>query len=259
MGVGYSLTNWSGLRQQADFVGLANYARLFSDRSFHQSLRFNAVYTVQLVVITMVVAMVLAICLNQRIKFRTFFRGALFYPAVLSMLTIGMVFSEILARVIPSLGDTLDIGFMQFNVLSRPTTAPLGILFVHLWQGLAIPTILLLAGLQSIPSEMYEAAEIDGAGNWAKFRKITFPFLLPVLSVVLILTLKSGLMVFDYIMVMTEGGPAGSTRSLTFNIYNVGFMQLQFGYAIAQAMVITAIVVVISYVQIRITSKKRVY
>ena len=259
MGVGYSLTDWSGLSGNVTFLGLANYQRLFGDRAFIQAFRFTGLYTILVVVFTIGLGLILALCLNAHIKGRGFFRSALFFPAVLSMLTVGMVFNEILTRAIPALGDLTGIEALQINVLSRVTTAPFGVLFVHIWQGLAIPTILLLAGLQAVPHDLYEAAELDGASKWAQFKAITIPFLLPVLSVVLILTLKSGLMVFDYILIMTEGGPAGSTTSLTMNIYNLGFRQLQFGYAIAQAMVITMIVFIISFAQIKFTNKRKVY
>ena len=259
MGIYYSLTDWNGLSQNVAFIGLKNYQKLFTDSAFHQALGFNAVYAVLLVVCIVALAMVLALCLNAKIKCRTFFRGAMFFPAVLSMLTVGMVFNEIFTRVIPRLGELLGIEFLQTNILSGVDTAMYGILFVNVWQGLAIPTVLLLAGLQTIPADIFEAAELDGAGKWMQFRSITIPFLLPVLSVVLILTFKSGLTVFALIMALTEGGPAGRTKSLTFNIYNLGFKELKFGYAIAQAMVVTAIVVVISYVQIRVTNKKKVY
>lgn len=259
MGVYYSLTDWNGLSQNVTFIGLKNYQKLFTDSAFLQALRFNSVYAVLLVVAIIALSMVLALCLNAKIKCRTFFRGAMFFPAVLSMLTVGMVFNEIFTRVIPGLGKLLGIEFLQTNILSGVDTAMYGILFVNIWQGLAIPTVLLLAGMQTIPEDIFEAAELDGAGKWMQFRCITVPFLLPVLSVVLILTFKSGLMVFDLIMALTEGGPAGRTKSLTFNIYNLGFKELKFGYAISQAMVVTAMVVIISYIQIRLTNKKKVY
>jgi len=259
MGGYYSLTNWTGISQNVTFVGLKNYTKLLTDKVFLSALRFTSIYSVLLVILTCTLSMVLALCLNTPIKRRTFFRGTMFFPAVLSMLTVGMVFNEIFTRAIPSLGELFGIEFMQTNILSGVNTAMYGILFVHVWQGLAIPTVMLLAGLQTIPSEMFEAAELDGASKWNQFRAITIPFLLPVLSVVLILTFKSGLTVFDYVKALTEGGPAGSTKSLTFNIYNLGFKELKFSYAIAQAMVVTAIVVVISYVQIRLTNKKKVY
>ena len=259
MGAYYSLTNWSGISSDIKFVGLSNYAKLFKDKVFMSALRFTGAYTLLLVAFTLVLALVLALCLNKRIRGRGFFRGALFFPAVLSMLTVGMVFNEIFTRAIPALGELMGIEWMQTNVLSGKTSAMYGVLFVNLWQGLSIPTILLMAGLQTIPEEMFEAAELDGATKWQQFTSITMPFLLPVLSVVLILTFKGGLTVFDYIKALTEGGPAGATKSLTFNIYNLGFKELKFSYAISQAMVVTAIVVLISWLQLRAAGRKKVY
>ena len=259
MGCYYSLTNWSGISSNVKFVGFQNYVKLAGDKVFLAALKFNGVYSLLLVLIIVVLSMLLALCLNANLKGRSFFRGALFFPAVLSMLTMGMVFNEIYTRALPNLGAALGIGFLETNVLSGVDTAMYGILFVNVWQGLAIPTILLLAGLQTVPQEMYEAAELDGAGKMKQFTAITLPFLLPVLSVVLILTLKDGLTIFDYIKALTEGGPAGRTKSLTYNIYNLGFKELKFSYAISQAMVVTAIVVAISYVQIRMVNRKKVY
>lgn len=258
-GVYYSLTDWSGVSQKVNFIGLANYTKLLSDKTFLAALRFTSIYSVLLVVFGLSLSMVLALCLNAKIRGNQFFRSAMFFPAVLSMLTVGMIFNEIFTRMLPGIGKYFEIAFLKTNILSSPSTAMYGILGVNIWQGVAIPTILLLAGLQTIPPEMFEAAELDGATKWKQFTAITLPFLVPVLSVVLILTFKSGLTVFDYIMALTEGGPAGKTRSLTYNIYLLGFKEMKFSYAIAQAMVVTAIVVVISYFQLRMTSKKKVY
>lgn len=258
-GIYYSFTDWTGITAHANFVGLDNYRNLMTDRSFRQSLFFNMWYATALVIIILCLSTILALCLNAKIKAMTFFRGTLFFPAVLSMVTVGMIFGEIYARAIPTIGRALDIQFLQISVLSGMRSAPFGVLFVHVWQGVAIPTVLILAGLQTIPEEIMESAELDGATRWKKFVHITIPFILPVLSVVMVLTLRSGLTMFDYAMVITEGGPAGATRTLTMNIYNLGFQQLRFGYAIAQATVVSAILVFISYVQISFTQKKKVY
>lgn len=255
----YSMTDWTGITAHANFIGFENYRNLWSDRGFRQSLFFNMWYAAALVVIIMCLSTVLALCLNAKIKAMTFFRGALFFPAVLSMVTVGMIFGEIYTRAIPTAARALDIGFLQISLLSSMQTAPFAVLFVHIWQGIAIPTVLLLAGLQTIPEEIIESAELDGAGKWKKFVHIIIPFLLPVLSVVMVLTLRSGLTMFDYAMVITGGGPAGATRTLTMNIYNLGFEQLRFGYAIAQATVVSIILVFISFIQISFTQKKKVY
>lgn len=259
MGIYYSLTDWSGTSLQANFVGFSNYIGLMTDRAFGQSLWFNIWYAALLAVIIICLATVLALCLNAKIKLKTFFRGVLFYPAVISMLTIGKIFGEIFTRAIPAIAQTLNIEFFQINILSRVETASLGLMFVHVWQGLAIPTVLLFAGLQTIPEEIVESAKLDGANAWQRFWFITVPFLLPTLSVVMVLTLRSGLMLFDYVMVMTEGGPAGATRSLAYNIYSLSFKELRFGYANAEAIVVTVILMSISYIQIYFVQKKRVY
>jgi len=134
-----------------------------------------------------------------------------------------------------------------------------GILFVNVWQGVAMPTVLLLAGLQTIPTDLYEAAVIDGASSFKKFIYITIPFMLPILSVVLVLVLKSGLMIFDYIMSLTEGGPGGVTESIGMLIYRHGMSEQKFSYSIAEAIIIAIIVCGISFIQISYTNKKKVY
>jgi raffinose/stachyose/melibiose transport system permease protein len=143
--------------------------------------------------------------------------------------------------------------------LSRRDTAFFGLLFVHIWQGLAIPTVLFLAGLQVIPEELMEAAMIDGANKMQRFRQITIPFLMPIISIVLVLTLKSGLVVFEYIVAMTSGGPAGSTESLAFLIYNHGFVERRFSTAIAEAIMMAVIICTISFIQIAWSNKRKVY
>ncbi|MEG1775404.1 MAG: sugar ABC transporter permease, partial [Clostridia bacterium] len=129
---------------------------------------------------------------------------------------------------------------------------------VHLWQGVALPTLLFLAGLQTIPTELYEAASIDGANAWHQFKSITFAYLLPTLSVVLVLVVKQGLMVFDYVKAMTEGGPGGATQSIALLIYTNGFERNKYSYSIAQAIMTGILIAMISVFQIKLTSKKKV-
>ena len=144
------------------------------------------------------------------------------------------------------------------NILSRKNTAIYGILFVHLWQGVALPTLMFLAALQTVPSDLLEAATLDGANAWQRFVHVTLVYLLPTLSVVLVLTVKSGLMVFDYVKSMTDGGPGGATQSLALMIYNNGFVRNKYSYSIAQAIEIGLIISVVSFIQIRLTGRKKV-
>ena len=257
MGIYYSLTDWNGISRSYNMIGLRNYARLLRSDEFRGSLLFTLEYAALLILFTLIISLALALLLNRKIKGLSFFRTIYFIPAVLSLLTVGLIFNQIYYHVIPPIGTLFGSGLLSQNLLSNSSTAMWAILFVNLWQGVAIPTLLLLAGLQNIPTDLYEAASLDGAGAWQKFRFITIPYLLPVISVVFVLTLKSGLMVFDYIMAMTEGGPGNSTQSVAMLIYTHGFTQNKYAYSISEAIVIGIFIAVISAVQISVSNRKK--
>lgn len=258
MGIYYSMTNWNGISRKYQFIGLDNYLSVLTDKRFGKSLMFNLEYTLILLVLTIVLSVSLALLLNNKIKGRGFFRAIYFLPAVLSMLTVGLIFNQIYYRALPLLGESAGIKALSTNILANPKLAMFGVLFVHLWQGCAMPTVIILAGLQSIPEELYEAAALDGANGWHRFTAITIPYLLPVLSVVLVLTLKGGLMVFDYIMSLTQGGPAGVTESVAMLIYKHGFVENKYSYGIAEAVITGAVIAAISAIQITATNRKKV-
>ena len=258
MGFYFSLMDWNGISKSYNFIGLDNFAATFSDKSFAKAMGFTVRYTVLLVVCTVLLAVLLAVLLNQDIRARGFLRTMYFLPAVLSMITVSLVFNQILYRVVPPIGKALGIEALSVNILSRKNTAIYGILFVHLWQGVALPTLMFLAALQTVPSDLLEAATLDGANAWQRFVHVTLVYLLPTLSVVLVLTVKSGLMVFDYVKSMTDGGPGGSTQSLALMIYNNGFVRNKYSYSIAQAIEIGLIISAVSFIQIKLTGRKKV-
>lgn len=253
----YSFTNWNGYARTYDFVGLKNYFKLFTDRSFKNAFFFTIEYTAILVVAVNAIALALAVVLCSRLRFHKTFRAIFFFPATISLVTIGLVFNEIYYRALPLLGDLTGIEALSKNILSSSSTAMWGILVVHVWKSVSIPMVLLIAGMQNIDEGLYEAAEIDGANAWQRFVRITLPLLMPVLSVCVILVAKEGLTVFDYIMTMTGGGPAGSTQSIAFLIYENAFVNQKFSYGITQSIVIFALVCVVSYFQFRTTRKER--
>lgn len=258
LGIYYSLTNWNGISKKMTYIGFKNYANIFSDKRFLQALSFNARYCIMLTVCIVVLGVLLALLLNTKVRGITFFRAMYFLPAVLSMITVGLIFNQIYYRAIPVIGKAMGSELFSKNILSGSNTAVYGVLFVHVWQGVAMPTLLFLAGLQTIPQELYEAAAIDGATAWHQFRRITLPFLLPVLSVVMVLTVKGGITVFDYVKSLTGGGPGGATESVSMLIYNNAFVDSRFSYAVAEAVLIGLIIAAISAVQISITNRKKV-
>lgn len=259
MGIYYSMTNWNGITRKISFIGLKNYANILKDTRFLNALKFNASYCIILTICIVVLGIILALLLNSKVKGITFFRAAYFFPAVLSMLTVGLIFNQIFYRAIPPIGTALEIPFLSKSILSSGSTAVYGILFVHVWQGVAMPTLLFLAGLQTVPAELYEAAAMDGANSFRRFLHITLPFLYPVLTVVMILTIKSGITVFDYVKSLTDGGPGGATESVSLLIYSNAFVETKFSYAVAEAVLVGAIIASISALQIFLSNRKKVY
>ena len=258
MGIYYSFMDWNGISKGYNFIGLANYAKLLTDKKFGAALLFNFRYTIMLIVGVVVISVVLALLLNKEFKGRSFFRTLYFLPAVLSMITVSLVFKQVFFYVLPAIGKALGIEALSTNILASKQNAIYGVLFVHLWQGVALPTLLFLAGLQTIPTELYEAAAIDGANGWQQFKHITVAYLIPTLSVVLVLLVKQGLMVFDYVKSMTAGGPGTATQTIALLIYNNGFERNRYSYSIAQAIATGVIIALISAIQIQASNRKKV-
>ena len=258
MGIYYSFMDWNGISKSYNFIGFANYAKLFTDKKFGEALLFNFRYTIMLIVGVVVISVVLALLLNKEFKGRSFFRTLYFLPAVLSMITVSLVFKQVFFYVLPAIGKALGIEALSTNILASKQNAIYGVLFVHLWQGVALPTLLFLAGLQTIPTELYEAAAIDGAYGWQQFKHITVAYLIPTLSVVLVLLVKQGLMVFDYVKSMTAGGPGTATQTIALLIYNNGFERNRYSYSIAQAIATGVIIALISAIQIQASNRKKV-
>lgn len=258
MGIYYSFMDWNGISKSYNFIGFANYAKLFTDKKFGAALLFNFRYTIMLIVGVVVISVVLALLLNKEFKGRSFFRTLYFLPAVLSMITVSLVFKQVFFYVLPAIGKALGIEALSTNILASKQNAIYGVLFVHLWQGVALPTLLFLAGLQTIPTELYEAAAIDGANGWQQFKHITVAYLIPTLSVVLVLLVKQGLMVFDYVKSMTAGGPGTATQTIALLIYNNGFERNRYSYSIAQAIATGVIIALISAIQIQASNRKKV-
>ena len=259
LGIYYSLTDWNGISRTWNLIGFDNYIGLMSNSRYQKAMNFTLRYAVLLVIFTLVISVILALFLNNRVRGITFFRGMFFMPAVLCGITISLVFGQIFMRVIPSIGEALNIAFLKTSLLGLKETAQYGILFVNLWQGVAMPTVLIMAGLQTVPTDLYESAMLDGANAWQQFWKITVPFLIPTLSIVMILTLKGGLGVFDYIKGLTDGGPNNSTISLSLLIYRDAFNRQKFSTAVSEAIIMSLILIGFSIIQTSISNKKKVY
>lgn len=258
MGMKNSFTDWSGTSPDYNFIGIQNYIQIFGDERFRNALWFNFKYTFLLTAATMVISLILALILNQKIKARGFFRSVYFLPAVLSLVTVGLIWNELFYRMIPAIGEATGWGIFQSSWLGSPKLAMYAILIVNLWQGCATPIVLLIAGLQSVPEDLYEAASIDGATAWDKFRAITIPYLIPVMNMVFVTCVKGGLTTFDYIKAMTDGGPMQSTESVGILIYNHAMQEGKFGYSVAESMILFVIIALVSVATMRMSNGKKV-
>ena len=258
MGMKNSFTDWSGTSPDYNFIGIKNYIDIFQDERFRNALIFNFKYTILLTVGTVIISLIIAIVLNQKIRGRGFFRSVFFLPAILSLVTVGLIWNELFYRVIPLIGEATGWGLFESSWLGSPKLAMYAILLVNLWQGCATPIVLLIAGLQSVPQDLYEAAAIDGANAWQRFKSITIPYLIPVLNIVIVTSVKGGLTTFDYIKAMTDGGPMQSTESVGILIYNHAMQEGRFGYSVAESMILFLIIALVSVVTMRMTENKKV-
>ncbi len=252
----YSFTDWNGMSPNYNLVGVKNFINMFKDKRVSYSLSFSLVFTLIFVVMTNLIALALAFLLNSEIKGKTLFRAIYFFPAVVSLVVVGLIFDQIFYHVIPIFGKALGLDMLSRSPLGNPDLAPAAVLFVKMWREIPIPTVLYIAGLQSVPTDLIEASVIDGAGWFTRLKSVIFPFLVPVISMNLVLTVRNGIMVFDIIKVMTGGGPGYATSSVGITIYNMGFYEMKFGFATAISLFLFVIIAVVSFAQIAMLRKK---
>jgi raffinose/stachyose/melibiose transport system permease protein len=255
LGINYSFTDWNGIAKEYTYIGFQNYWNLFKNPFFWQSMRITLMYTLILVVGVMFLSLVLSLSLNSMKHFQTFTKSVFFVPAMIGGVTIALIFDQIYYRVIPVIGHALGISALSQSPLATTKTALIAIVAVNIWQATAMPTLIFMAGLQSVPGDLYESAMLDGASAWQRFRYITFPYLIPTFTINMVLTVKAGIVTFDYIWALTQGGPSRSTNVIGIMIYNDAFNNMKFSLANAESMVLFLIIAVLSAIQIKLSSK----
>lgn len=251
----YSFTNFKGYGSY-DWVGLRNYTDLFTDARVGRSYLFTFKYAIVGTILTNVISLIIALGLNSKIKGKSVLRGIYFIPNVLGGLVIGYIFSFFFTYILPVVGQSLGIEALSGSMLSSTSQAWIAIVIVGCWQAIAMNTIIYISGLQTVPEDIYEAGAIDGVTGWRKFKDLTFPLIIPFFGINMVLSMKNFLMVFDQVMALTKGGPAQTTESISYLIYNNGMSGGQFGFQSANAFLFFVTIVVISVVQMTITNKK---
>jgi ABC-type sugar transport system permease subunit len=248
------------LLSPATWVGLKNYKTIFSDASTINALKNTLIYAVVVTPVAVILALVLSLILNRKIWARGFVRTAVFVPFIVSLAIVGIAFRFLLDPnygLIMSWLEKIGIVFHQ-GILAAPNTAMIAIMVVGVWKNLGFYMVLFLAGLQSIPRELYEAAELDGASGWVAFKNVTWPLLSNQAMLVCVQALSASFQVYDQIKVMTDGGPAHSTETMVVLINRLGMSDLEFGKGAAVSMVLLVIVLVLSGLQYAYFSRRQV-
>lgn len=252
-GIIYSFTNFRGYGK-FDWVGLRNYVDLFTDARVGKSYLFTFKLAIVATIIVNVLSLIMALGLNSKIKFKSALRGLYFVPNILGALVVGYIFNYFFTYILPAIVKMM--GGKGDSILASSKWAWVAIVIVCAWQAVAMNTIIYISGLQTVPEDVYEAGSLDGATGWKKFINLTFPLILPFFTINMVLCMKNFLMVFDQIMALTKGGPAQSTESISFLIYNNGMAGGQFGFQSANAVVFFVVIVVISVLQMNFLGNK---
>ena len=241
IGFGFSLTNWNSMGSAMKFIGLDNFKEIFiSNKTYMLFILNTLIFAVVTTIMKNIVGLLLALFFNEGLKTKQLLRTVFFLPVALSPLIIGLIFVSILNPVTGLLNSTLrviGVGILEQQWLVDPKTAMISVIGVEVWRLAGFNMAIYLAGLQMIPKSFYESASIDGAGVWRKFINITFPYLLPAITINMILNLIQGLKVFDLIYVLTKGGPGNTTGVLNTAVFEE-FSSGRYGMGTAVGVVI---------------------
>jgi raffinose/stachyose/melibiose transport system permease protein len=249
----FSLTNWSAYSREINFIGLENFRKLFHDSDILTGIRNTVIYSVMMTVFQNGLAIPLAVILNRNLKTRNLLRMIFFSPSVLSILVVGYLWSFMMSSSDYGLLNNIleSLGLARVNWLGNPKIALYSIIITQVWQGCGWSMVIYLANLQSIPDDLYESAEIDGAGWFQQFLKITFPMLAPALTITCMIVMIGSFKVFDIVFAMTGGGPGHATETIGTILIQKGFTEGQYGYGSALGIVMFLFIAVISLIQLK--------
>ena len=259
MSLYYSLTEWNGISKSPKFIGLENFKKLFSGSSdFLQSLIFTGKYTIVFMILVNILALAIAVALVQKIPVANVMRSMFFIPYIMSMTIGGFIWKFIFSQGFAALFEKTHLGFLNLSWLGDSHLAFYAVAFVGIWQALGFYIVLYIAGLQAVPTDVLEAAEVDGATSWKKFFKVTLPLLGPSITTCVFMSLTNAVKVFDIILALTKGGPGGSTYSVTLDIYREAFQNNNYGLGSAKALVFFVIILVITQLVLKAMHSREV-
>lgn len=257
-GLGYSLTDWNGISKEVSFVGFSNYVKIFTqDGDFLHAFVFTAVFALAAVIGVNVVGFLLALLVTSKAKCTTLMRGAFFMPNLIGGILLGFTWQFIFVQAFGAVYNATGLKFFA-NWLSDTKTSFFGLLILVVWQLAGYMMIIYIAQIQSIPDNLLEAAEIDGAGYLQRLKNVILPLTAPAFTIGLFLSLTTCFKLYDQNLALTNGGPFNSTEMLALNIYNSAFKYNELGVAQAKAVVFLIVVAALGLTQLYYSKKKEV-
>ena len=254
-----SLTDWDYMSPSYSFVGLSNYVALFKDTRFYSALWNTFVFGIGTVIPTIIGGMILALLLQKAFRGAGIFKFILFSPWITPTVAISIVWTWIYEPDVGIANHVLKFFHLPaLQWINSSSTAMLAVIIVTVWKSLGYAMIFYITALEKVPKELYEANALDGANSWQRFRDVTLPCISPTTFFLVIITMVNSLQAYDQIQILTQGGPSGSTRTLLYMYYQLGFEEFNMGQATAVAMILILITVMLSLIQF-VVSKKWVH
>lgn len=253
----YSLTDWDGMTAKKTFVGLQNYIKLFKDKEFLESWWFTIKFTIGNTIIQNVLALLFAVALDSGIRFQKLYRTAFFVPCLISAIVVGFVWLKMFSNVFPAINDLLGTGF-NFLLFGKAETVLGGLLIANNWQWVGYWMLIYLAGLQSVPAELYEAAKVDGANAIHRFFNVTIPMLAPAITICVVGITTGSLKVYDLLVASTKGGPGRASTSVIYKTYTTAINGRQYGYGSAMTVTLVIALLLVALIQVKGLRKKEV-
>lgn len=259
MSVFSSFTKWNGLDRAQTFIGLENYKELIlDDLDMWKAFGFTLRLTLGSVIVTNITALLLAVLLDSDLKGKNTLRAAYYVPNIISLIIIGYIWRFIFSTGFESFYQMTGWEFFMFSWLGDVKLVYFSVLMVSVWHSLGFYLVVYIAGLQTVPRDLIEAAMIDGASAVGRFFRVTLPLIMPSITVSVFHSLSNGLKAFDVIFSLTNGGPGNSTTTIALDIYRTAFVINRFGYGTAKSVILFLIILILSLFQVRMFKQREV-
>lgn len=257
LAVRYSFTSWDGMAPEKIFVGFDNYIKLLKDPEVRDAWWFTIKFTIGNTILQNVIALLFAVALDSGIKAQKLYRAAFFIPCLISSVIVGFIWLRMYSNVLPAINELIGTS-INFLLFGEANTVLKGLLVANNWQWIGYWMLIYLAGLQSIPGDLYEAAKVDGAGPVKRFFNVTVPMLAPSFTICIVGITTGSLKVYDLLVSSTKGGPGRASTSIIYQTYTTAINGRQFGYGSAMSISLVLVLLLVAMIQVRGLKKKEV-